>query len=85
MNKSISDTVRNLRNLQWDQSINYLINDFFPNLTNQISNENNKELMVSFNELLNLIFTAINNHDVILLCDLLEYELVAMFNKYKLE
>lgn len=80
----IKNMVINLRKLQWDQSINSLINEELPYLNDRISNKKDEDLIVFFNNLLNLILSAINNQDAILLCDLLEYELLPMIKEYNL-
>lgn len=87
MELTINEVITNLRALRWEEMISYLNNDFLPSKINQLSsnytldNENKK----SFITCLEMIQTAIANQDVILLCDLLEYELQRILKQIESE
>lgn len=82
MELTLSEVIENLRTLNWDSMINYLNQEFLPNKVNLLlsNSEKKEEKLQLLSTCLELIQTAISNQDVILLCDLLEYELDVIIN-----
>lgn len=83
MKLTITEIVANLRALHWDEMIKYLNHDFLPRELKELENNAivKEEEIRSLIECLELIQTAMANQDVILLCDLLEYELQSLIKR----
>lgn len=83
MNLALNEIIANLRTLKWDEMTTYLRMEYIPGIVNGVTNEIDlkEDDIHLINSCIELIEAAIANQDIILLCDLLEYEFAAAVDR----
>ncbi|MGM0841688.1 MAG: hypothetical protein ACQEWE_13215 [Bacillota bacterium] len=80
MKLTIYQIIDRLRTFEWDNMLMYLSNDYLPGVVKDIETADESKMGL-LNDCIELINVAIENQDIILLCDILEYELWPLLNK----
>jgi hypothetical protein len=81
MNLTLDEIIVNLRALKWEEMIAYIKMEYIPNIINRVELFLKEEDIDLINSCIEAIEEAITHQDIILLCDLLEYEFAAAVDR----
>jgi len=85
--KTIQEIIEDLRQLNWDEPVTCLYQEIIPSALNKLMAQENltEEDIHTVNTCVKLIQEAISNQDIVLLCDLLEYEFAIIIERMLME
>lgn len=76
MEITLSAIITNLRALKWEETIHQMSNNYIPKLIEKVESEKgiSQSDMILLSQCISLMEESIAYKDIILLCDILEYE-----------